>query len=215
MNEGIQEMPNRYDLQPLDVPVQFNHAGGLPAEPYMALDIGTFPDWKHYAPNTLWDITDRIQVAGPLSLKQWQVLTTMLISSSRYQFTVFNNHFQIFPVPNPTNSINFSFFYHSRYGAFDPALAGGAGARTNFFSSDTAYPLVPSDVILQDLKYRWMREKGLPYAEDMRSAEAMWLNMVANEPQAPLVLDSPDYDPTGIGPGLLVPAGNWGTFGPI
>lgn len=210
MNEGIMEAPSRWDLTLLQVLVTFQHAGGTVAEPYLAYDLNTLPSFKHYITNTLWDITDRIQVAGPLTPKEWQVLTTMLISSSRYQFTFFNNHIQIFPValtpplPGPTN---FTFFYQSRYGVFDPVPA--AGALTDIYSSDQAYPLIPHEVILQDLKYRWLREKGLAYAEDQRSSETMWLNLCGNEPQPVLVLDAPDFNPYGLTPGLLIPAGNW------
>lgn len=214
MNEGVMEMPSRFDLSPLQIRLPFTHAGGTGTEPYMALDQTVYPDWKHYILNTLWAKTIRVQVAGPLTLKQWQTLTTMLISSSRYQFTVYNQHIQIFPVVSPGTE-NFELYYQSRYAVFDPTAAGGAGATTDNFSDDTAYPLVPHEVILQDLKWRWLREKGQPYAEDLRSAEEMWANLASAEPASPLVLDAPDYDPTGIGPGLLVPAGNWGTFGPI
>jgi hypothetical protein len=216
LNEGIMEMCRRYNFELLRKQYAFNHAGGIAGEPYMALDCeNTIPDFNFYGFRTLWDTTDRLEVAGPLSEKQWMVLTTMLIAASRYQFTFFNKHIQIFPVPAvPANTL-FTMFYYSRYGVFDPNLAGGNGATINYYTSDQAYPLFDSEVVLADIKWRYLKEKGLPYAEDQRSFESMLTDLVGREPQPQLIMDGPEYDPTGVGPGLLVPAGNWGVFGPI
>src|SRR6266567_496835 len=80
MNEGLQNIADRYDLPLLQRYVSFNHAGGITGSPYMAYDVAAkIPDWKYYITSTLWDTTDRIRVAGPLSAQEWQVLTTMLI----------------------------------------------------------------------------------------------------------------------------------------
>ncbi len=108
-------------------------------------------------------------------------------------------------MPGPT----FQFFYQSRYAVWDPTLGGGAGASIDIFTSDTAYPLLPRELVLADIKWRYAKEKGLAYAEDQRTFEAMILNYVAREPLATLIMDGPEFDPMGVGPGLLIPAGNW------
>jgi len=202
LNEGMEDISRRFTLQQLRTRYTFNHAG---VANYIALDvINKLPDFKWMYTRTLWDTTSRIEVAGPLSEKEWNQLLVMLIAAARYSYRLMGNYLRIFPIPNPLDSILFAFEYQSRY----PVISAAGGFLPQF-TQDTDMPRFPSDIVLADLKWRWREAKGLPYAEQMRISEEALRQLVVREPQPDLVLDAPDPDVPLAGPGLLIPAGSW------
>lgn len=202
MNEGVQDLVDRYNLPELKQEKVFQHAGGTG---YLAYDIAGLPDFRFYCTDTLWDATGRLPVAGPLSMVQWQQTVTMVTAAAKYCYAFFGNAFRIFPEPDPLNSVNFSFYYQSRYGVLDATAPNGASAET--YLTDSSTPRVPWHLVIADLKWRYKKEKGLPYAEDQRTLEQMLVNHVGREPLGDLVLDvRPEAY---IAPALLIPAGSW------
>lgn len=201
LNEGIQDIASRYNHQELQASKTFTHAGGTD---YLAYDLSALSGWKFIIPQSLWNITGRLPVAGPLSMVQWQTLTTMLVNQALYSYILYGNGIHIFGQPTVLTSVTFGFKYQSRNGVTDTV----APLDNSSYGSDTATPKINSDIILADLKWRWAREKGLPYAEDQRASEEMLTNLVGSQDQGVLVLDDqPQY--AGFPPGVIVPAGNW------
>lgn len=202
LNEGMEDISRRYTLQALRTRYFFNHAAG---PGYQALDIiNTLPDFKWMYTRTFWDTTSRIEVAGPLSEKEWNQLLVMLIAAARFSYRLMGNSVLVFPVPSVPANILYAFEYQSRY----PIINVG-GTFQPLFVLDSDMPRFPSDVVLADLKWRWREAKGLPYAEQMRISEEALKQLSAREPAPDLVLDAPDPDVPLAGPGLLVPAGSW------
>lgn len=202
LNEGVEDISRRYTLQALRTRYPFNHADGVG---YQALDlVATLPDFRYLYTRTFWDTTSRIEVAGPLTEKEWNQLLVMLVAAARYSYRIMGNSVLIFPVPDPVSSILFEFEYQSRY----PVLSAG-GSLQPYFIMDTDVCRFPQDIVLADIKWRWREAKGLPYAEQMRISEEALKQLSAREPAPDLVLDAPDPDVPLAGPGLLVPAGSW------
>lgn len=202
LNEGIQEINDRYNHFQTQIPYTFNHMN-LANYGALVFDQTTNLNWKFFVDDTLWDTTNRRKVAGPYSLAEWQQLTTFGISQAVYNFTFDSNRLAIYPVPSPLDSVLFSFFYQQSTSVFCPST----GEFNEYYTTDDDFSVMPSYVLLADIKWRYAKEKGLPYAEDLRMAEEMLANMVGRVPQGILTLDKPDFDAIAM-PTLYVAAGN-------
>lgn len=204
LNEGIQDIADRYNFQALQQRATFIHANGAN---YLAYDlklVANTPGWKFMIQDTMWNQTARLPMGNPKSMREWQTIVIMLTNSTLYQWAMYGGAIYIFPVPTVPATTTFSFFYQSRYGVTD------LGVLVEAYLSDASMPLLPTYLILADLKWRWAAAKGLPYAEDQRISESMLINLVGREPAPEIILDSDSYgDLAGPAPGLLIPAGNW------
>lgn len=202
LNEGAMDLADRFQFQQLRNKITFQHIGGTD---YTALDLAvSYPDFKYLVPDTLWDETGRLAVAGPLTAAEWRQTTIMLGAPARYSFRLYGGKLHIYPAPDPLASITFGMEYGTRYAVFNPV----AMASTETYTLDTSYPKLPSNVILADLKWRWRQAKGLPYAEDQRISEEMIANLQGRDDQGVLHMDDTQLY-ANVGPGLLVPAGSW------
>jgi hypothetical protein len=204
MNEGAQDIGQRYNLQDLQTLCSFTHAN---AASYQALDLTSetlVPGYKFMIDQTFWNLTNRLQMGNPQSARDWQFITTMLISGALYRWTTYSNAIFIYPVPVPAASVNFSFFFQSRFGVYSPAAA----KFTINYLEDASFPRFDSELVLMDIKWRWKREKGLPYAEDQRTCEGQLVNMVGRESAPTVTLDGENSD-YGAFPALYIPVGSW------
>lgn len=199
LNEGIADLADNYEWQQLQNEASFFHAGGA-ANQAIVFNT-TYPDFKALIPETLWDSTGQLPVLGPLGPAQWAALLVRGIQPAQYSYALAGGALKIYPTPSPLTSITFTMSYLSRHGVYDPV----SSATTELYTTDTSYPKLPSGLILADLKWRWRKEKGLPYAEDQRTCEEMKVNLVGREDQGRIQLDDQEY----TGPGVIVPAGNW------
>lgn len=198
LNEGIQEICDRYALQQLTMQKTFTHENGAD---YQALDLAVNVDgWKYMEPFTIWDTGTRLALTGPLTIQEWARSITMQIAPATYSYIVFQNKLRIYPVPSDPTAVTFTFFYQTKNGVED----GGTGYDS--YVTDTSTPRVPTYLVEADLKWRWARQKGLPYAEDFRTCESMLMNAVGREPKAALSLDYGDHY---YGPGIFVSPGSW------
>jgi hypothetical protein len=198
LNEGIQDIIDRYALQQLTTYKSFQHANG---PNYLALDLTKdVPDWKYTEQLTLWDEGTRLTLWGPATTQQWAQMMTMKIAPAPYVYILIGNAIRIYPVPDIPASVTFSFYYQSRCGVTDG---------TNVYETydkDTYSPRIPTYLVEADLKWRWKKEKGLPYAEDQRIAESMLVNLVGRSPQPILNLDAGERS---YAPGIFVSPGSW------
>ena len=197
LNEGIQDLCDRYSLQQLMTSCTFQHANGTD---YLAFDLAALPDWKYNEPLTIWDTETRLPLRGVATVQEWQQIITMQVAPAVYTYIVYGNAIRIYPVPSVPADVLYSFFYQSKNGCID----GTTTADT--YVTDTAMPRLPTYLVEADLKWRWKKEKGLPYAEDMRVAESMLVNAVGRTPQPVLNLDVGDRNYV---PGIFVSPGSW------
>lgn len=203
LNEGIQEIGDRYQHQQLQTPGSFFHGNGAN---YLAIDFTTtteFPGWKFFIDETLWDSTSRTRVAGPYSPQRWQEIVTFGASQALYNYSLFGNGLYIYPVPTVPADVTFSFFYQSKFGVYSPTL----GEFQDSYLLDTDQCRLPSYLMLADIKWRYKKDKGLPYAEDQRMCEEMLANAVGRVPQGEAILDRPEYGSDAF-PTLYVAAGS-------
>ncbi len=198
LNEGIQEIIDRYSLQELATYKEFIHANGTD---YLALDLAVdVPDWKYTSPLTLWDSGTHLPLRGAATIQEWQQITRMNISPAPYVYILYGNAIRIYPVPSVPADVTFSFYYQSKCGVTD----GTDVFET--YDTDVMVPRIPTYLVEADLKWRWAKQKGLPYAEDFRTCESMLANAVGRNMLPVLNLDPGDR---GYGPGIWVSPGSW------
>jgi len=165
-------------------------------------DIETLdPGFRYLRNNTIWDTTDRLPVLGPLNGQQWQALKAILSNGPRYQFRFRGNHLLVNPIPSSGHIWKFE--YQSKNAILD---VDGVTVK-EFFTADTDAFLLPDDLHLLGLRWRFMREKGLDYGELFNMYEFQIKDAMGRDGGAARL--SMDGDKQEMRPGIFVPNGNW------
>lgn len=167
-------------------------------------DISTIaPGFRYIVNESMWDQTLRLPVLGPLDSKEWQALKSVFVNGPRYQFRFRGNHLLVNPAPVAGHT--WLFEYVSKYAILD---TNGTTTK-EFFTADTDTFLLPDDLHLLGLRWRWLREKGLDYAELFETYEFQVKDAMGRDGGAPRV--SMDEPRRAGKPGIYIPQGNWFT----
>lgn len=150
--------------------------------------------------NTIWDRDLRLPVYiidGPT----WQQVKAIEVTGPRYQCRLRGN--QLLSNPAPVAGHTWAFEYVSN----NWILGTDGTTYKQYFTKDTDSILLPEKVLLQGLKWRWKREKGLEYAEDFNSYEEMVLKALSqNGMKRNLNMAQQGYSPA---PRVYVPDYSW------
>jgi hypothetical protein len=203
-NETVEELNERYKWPQLITRLTFNHAD---ASGYGALkvsgDSATVADWRNLQPGTLWDATAGLELVGPLTDEEWESAVVLDISAGRYMYRFWGDYLRIFPVPDPVGDTDFSLEYYSSGLIY---AADGATVKDSF-TADTDFPRVPSRLITLGMRWRYKKEKGLPYAEDKDTYELAIQDQQSNTGnEKTLDMGAAPLKP---GPMIIVPPGSW------
>jgi hypothetical protein len=152
--------------------------------------------------NTIWDRTDRLPVIGPMDGEEWQAMKAVFANGPRYRYRIRGGHLLVNPVMAAGHSWYFE--YLSKYWIVD----GGGTVYKRRFTADTDTILLPDDLCLQGLRWRWKKEKGLDYAEDFRTYEIQVKDQMGRDGGKP-ILSMDDEQRRGPQPGIWVSPGNW------
>lgn len=139
--------------------------------------------------NTLWDLTRKCPVEGPASEQTWQARQAVPMSGPVYYYQIREG--QLFLDPAPAVGAPFSFFWTSNLCFSDST---GTTKRSEI-GQDTDLCLFPDNFLHAGLLYGWKQEKGLPYAEDLRTWELLAIaQSSASGTRKVLSLDPDPYD---------------------
>jgi hypothetical protein len=152
--------------------------------------------------NTIWDRTDRLPVIGPMDAMEWQAMKAVFANGPRYRYRIRGGHLLVNPTPTAGHSWKFE--YVSKYWITD---TGGTIYKRRF-TADTDVVLLPDDLCLQGLRWRWKKEKGMEYAEDFRTYE-MQVKDALGKDGGKAVLSMDDDMTRGPVPGVWVSPGSW------
>ena len=120
-------------------------------------------DLDYIIPGTLWDRGYRWQIYGPLTPQEWQTLKSGLSPTGpRRRYRLISGSFYIDPIPYDSNTLVYE-YYSTNF-----ALTGGVTAASSFTTDSDTFVL-PDDVLIFGLKWRYLRAKGLDYAEEFKS----------------------------------------------
>lgn len=116
-------------------------------------------DFGWYLNDTLWNRTTMIKLAGPVSPEEWQTFQSLaLISLPAAVFRFRGGDILIYPSPVAGNTCAYE--YGSTYW-----VTGDKTAMT----ADTDTAKIDEEVITLGLIWRYLRAKGLDYAEPFRT----------------------------------------------
>jgi hypothetical protein len=182
-------------------------------------------DYPLIVDQTLWDVTNRRPVYGPMSPQDWNTMLTMRQSQAVYNYRILGGGSQsvvtstgavvpgpvntsgiaIYPVPSDPTAVTFSVEFVSDWYARD--------FRTGYpiptFLNDADSTVFPTTYVLAGLRWRWKKEKGLVYAEDQKLYNEMILGAQGQDGGAPRINMGKPREQKIARPGLLVAAGNW------
>jgi len=150
---------------------------------------------------TFWDRTLRLPVWGPVSDSDWQVLKSMVVTGPRTQFRIRGGRLLANPVPTAGNT--WAFEYMSWNWITDTTGA----TYSQYFAADTDLILLPEEIVLLGMTWRWKAEKGIEYAEDFRTYETQVRDALGRD-GGKRTLNMGD-DCRRANPMIFIPAGNF------
>lgn len=117
-------------------------------------------DFQYLIPQTGWDRTFKWQLLGPLSAQEWQVLKSGIsISGPRSRYRIIGSKIFIDPTPTASDTLVFE-YYSSNWCQSNLAVSQSRWA------ADTDTYALNDDLMVQGLKWRFLRAKGLDYGEE-------------------------------------------------
>lgn len=150
---------------------------------------------------TFWDRTNKLPVLGPLSDEEWQAFKGLATTGARYYYRIRGG--KLLVNPTPTAGYTWAFEYVSK----NWILGDDGTTYKQYFTLDTDTILLPEDLVLMGLRWRWKKEKGLDYAEDMRTYELQIKEQLGRDGGKPII--AMDGGRRQLRPGIFVPDMSW------
>jgi hypothetical protein len=151
--------------------------------------------------NTIWDRNLSEPVYGGVSGRDWQAIKATNVTGPRYQFRIRGGKLLANPVP--TAGHTWAFEYISKNWITDSTGV----TYKQYFTADSDLMLLPEELLLMGLRWRWKKEEGLEYAEDFRSYEMQVKDALSRDGAKRTLCMGGDNN--GKSPNVFVPAGTW------
>lgn len=163
--------------------------------------IGATQQLRRIVNDTIWDRTSQVPILGPLSSQRWQAQKSSSLSGPYSEYRIRGNTLRFDPAPTAGHTCYFD--YVSKCWCTD---ATGVTFRTNV-AADTDLMILDDEVALAGLEWRWLRKKGLSYAEEFATYEGLVSDLINRDgTKAKLRMDE---RPNSRSPGVFVPVGSW------
>lgn len=150
---------------------------------------------------TFWDRSSKLPILGPLSDQEWANFKGMATTGPRYHYRIRGGKLLI--NPTPAASLSWAFEYASK----NWILGADGTSYRQYFLLDTDTSLLPEDLVLLGLRWRWKKEKGLDYSEDFSTYEHQVKDAMGQDGgKRPLSMDGGWRRPQ---PGIFVSDMSW------
>lgn len=122
--------------------------------------------YDHLPPDPeVWDRTGSARLTGPLSSRDWMILNSSSVNSAvAGWWRLTGGALNIFPAPSAGRT--YALEYVSKNWCAT-SLAVGQSA----WAADADVGLIPEHLIALGITWRWLRSKGMDYAEEMSTYE--------------------------------------------
>lgn len=158
--------------------------------------------FRYLKNGTIWDRTTRLPVCGPLDAQEWQALKAWVVTGPRYRYRIRGGKLLVNPSPPASES------WYFEYVSQNWILGADGTTYKQYFTLDTDTILLPETVLLMGLRWTWKKEKGLDYAEDMRTYEIQLKDSLGRD-GSKKTLHMDDEAWRGPVPGTFVSPGSW------
>lgn len=157
--------------------------------------------FKYIIPESIYDRTERRPLWGPRNAPRWQEAEALPVTGPFYSYRVWEG--QMFLQPAPPAGHECAFEYAS-----DMSILAVDGVTwKKRFSVDSDVFQLDEDLLLLGLNWKWRREQGLSYAQEMQDYEYLITQVIGTgSDKGTLNMDGGSRD---IRPGIFVPTGNW------
>lgn len=150
------------------------------AESQGAMTTAAGADFDRFANDTMWNRTTSEKVFGPLADTQWQRVKADVTSGVTNWFRIRGGNLLFYP--NPAASQTVAFEYVSSY--WVDTDADGAGEATTW-AADTDTAVLDEDLITMGVVYRWLKQKGLAYADQLAEYNARLETLIGQDGAKP------------------------------
>ena len=200
LNQEGRDLSARYDWQTLTFEGSFTTVA-TEDQGTLTAAIGATQVLRKIFNDVMWNRTRRLPVLGPLSPKTWQAKKALNVIGPYSEYRIRGNHIIFNPAPSAGHSIYFD--YVSKCWVTD---SGGTTYRQNI-AADTDVFLLDDEIMLAGLEWRYLRKKGLSYAEEFARYEGLVKDAQVSD-GTKQVIDMGGL-PSKMKPGIMVPIGNW------
>lgn len=200
LNQECRDLSRRHDWQALTFEATFTTVATQSQGTLSSL-IGATQQLRRIVNETIWNRTTQQPVIGPVSRREWQARMALSLSGPYSQYRIRGNELLFDPVPAAGDTCAFD--YVSKCWCTD---SGGTTYRANV-AADTDILLLDEEIIQAGLEWRWLRKKGLSYAEEFATYEGMVKRAIGDDGTRRR-LNMADSN-TGYRPGVFVPIANW------
>jgi hypothetical protein len=157
--------------------------------------------FKYIKNETIWDRTTILPVCGPMDGKSWQAMKALVVTGPRFRYRIRGGKLLVNPTPPASDS------WYFEYASENWILGVDGTTYKSRFTLDTDTILLPADICLAGLEWRWLRKKGLDYAEEFRTYELQVKDALGRDGGKPTLYM--DENGRGPSPGIFVPGGSW------
>jgi len=123
-------------------------------------------NFRYFKDETTWDRTENLPLLV-IDGKDWQAEKGFSTTSPRFRIRVRGGELIATPTPPAGNTWAFE------YVSWNWILGADTTTYKQYFTLDTDTLLLPETILLQGLRWRWKKEKGLDYEEDFNTYEVM------------------------------------------
>lgn len=158
-------------------------------------------DFDKIINDTMWNRSTTLPILGPSMAKDWQALQAFNITGPVPEFRIRGNSLYFSPDgANATDTIAFE--YKSKNWC---ESSGGTGQSS--WQADDDVGLLDEDIMCLGIVWRWLKRKGLDYAEDFATYEKRVADKIGGDGGKRVLNAAGSLRDRR--PGVLVPAGSW------
>lgn len=200
INAAGRQLASRHRWQKMNFEATFTTVA-TESQGDLATIIGATQVLKAILEDTIWNRTTRLPICGPLSPRLWQGYKALAMTGPYPQYRIRGGALLFNPVPTAGQTCYFE--YQSKCWLTDST---GATPRVKVTADNDIF-LVGEDLVRASLEWRWLKKKGLEYAEEFQEYEYLVKDAITDDkPRATLHMDG-SYEPYTAG--IVVPIGNW------
>lgn len=196
LNEGLDELAATFKWPQLEVEATFTST----AYENQGTMETIAPGFMALIPDTFWSLSKRLPANGSISPQDTQQLKVYGRASALTNFRQVGPELHF--VPAGPAGLQYRFEYRTRY-----LVRSATGQPKQYFTADTDQTVLPDNLYVLDLRWRWRMEKGLSYAENMSTLNLVRKQCFVDSKSAP-ALRMGGYA-SSAAPGIVVPAGSW------